>query len=82
MTEIIVTRNGQITLPKKIREKLKIREGDIVIVNTVGEGLLVSKRNPAAFDKRNFLPENFDKTLTEMRRYPHTQRLRKLGIIS
>jgi len=32
-----VTRNGQITLPKSVREKLGVYEGDIVEIEIVGE---------------------------------------------
>jgi AbrB family looped-hinge helix DNA binding protein len=40
-----VTRNGQITLPKSIREKLGVYEGDIVEIEIVGENaVLVPKK--------------------------------------
>jgi antitoxin MazE len=40
-----VTRNGQITLPKSVREKLGVYEGDIVEIEIVGENaVLVPKK--------------------------------------
>ena len=40
-----VTRNGQITLPKSVREKLGVYEGDIIEIEIVGENaLLVPKK--------------------------------------
>ena len=53
MRQTIVTRGGQITLTKEIREKLKIKEGDLVHINVQGDLVLISKKNPKAFDKNN-----------------------------
>ncbi len=40
-----VTRNGQITLPKSVREKLGVYEGDIIEIEIVGENaVLVPKK--------------------------------------
>jgi len=59
MAETRVTRGGQITLTKDIREKLDIREGDKVRINVIGDMAFVSKKDPSAFDKHDFLPESF-----------------------
>lgn len=80
MAEVIVTRGGQITLAKEIRQKLHIREGDIVSVNVLGASALVSKRDPVAFEKHDFLPDNFAKILAEMRKFSPADRLKRLGI--
>lgn len=80
MAEVLVTRGGQITLTKDVREKLHIREGDVVIVNVLGNNALVSKRNPAALEKHDFLPENFAKTLKTIRKFSWSNRLQRLGI--
>ena len=81
MTEVVVTRAGQITLTKDVREKLNIREGDIVVINTTGSTVTISKRNPAVFDKvRPFLPEHFETILKKIRTAP-TARLKRLGIL-
>jgi len=81
MSQTIVTRGGQITLTKEIREKLKIKEGDLVHINVQGDLVLISKKNPKAFDKNNFLPNNFAKTLNEIRKVSYEDRLKRLGII-
>ena len=81
MAEVMVTRGGQITLTKDVRGKLDVKEGDIVIVNVLGNAALVSKRDPAAFDKHDFLPDNFSKTLREIRTFSWEGRLKRLGIV-
>ncbi|HLC70970.1 MAG TPA: AbrB/MazE/SpoVT family DNA-binding domain-containing protein [Candidatus Nanoarchaeia archaeon] len=81
MAEVIVTRGGQITLTKDVREKMKVREGDVIIVNVLGDCAMVSKRDPKAFEKHNFLPENFSKTLHEIRSFSFEKRLKRLGVI-
>ena len=76
----VVTRGNQITLTKKIREKLQIREGDSIVLNLQGEILMISKKNPEVFDKTgDFLPENFDKTLKSLRN-DSRERFKRLGI--
>ena len=81
MTEVIVTRNGQITLSKDVREKLGIREGDHVIVNVSGDVVLVSKKDPTIWDRvGSFLPENFEKILKEIHGDTH-KRFKRLNII-
>lgn len=80
MAEVMVTRGGQITLTKDVREKMHVREGDVVMVNILGESALVSKRDPKALEKHDFLPENFAKTLKTIRTFSWNERLRRLGI--
>lgn len=82
MTEVLVTRGGQITLTKDVRERMHIAEGDIVMLNVLGDTALVTKKNPKAFEKSNFLPESFSKTLKEMRSFSWEGRLKRLGVIS
>lgn len=81
MTEVMVTRGGQITLTKDVREKLGIKEGDIILLNIEGDTALVSKKNPKIFETHDFLPENFEKTLRRMRTFSYTDRLKRQGII-
>lgn len=81
MTQTLVTRNGQITLAKRVRERLHIREGDRVNVNVLGEIVLISKRDPRAFETHDFLPEQFSKTLHALRAFSHAGRLRRLGVL-
>ena len=78
--QTIVTRGGQITLTKEIRERLGIREGDKIILNISGDSIMVSKRDPKIFDKfGDFLPERFDKVLSKIRT-DEKERLKRLGI--
>ena len=61
-----VTTKGQITLPKKLREKLKIKPGDYLSIFQVGEDIVLTKKAPSQsprfrerpVDKKNFLDEN------------------------
>ncbi len=79
--EVVVTRGSQITLTKEIREKMKVREGDRIILNTMGDILIASKRDSRVFDNfKEFLPGKFDKILKRMRD-DEKERLRRLGII-
>ena len=81
MPETIVTRGGQVTLTKDIREKLNIKEGDTIIINTIGETAMISKRDSSVFKKHNFLPDNFEKSLKELRSFSMEDRLKRLKII-
>ncbi|MGD0405607.1 MAG: AbrB/MazE/SpoVT family DNA-binding domain-containing protein [Candidatus Bathyarchaeia archaeon] len=38
-----VTTNGQFTIPKKLREKFSIKEGDLLIVEATDNGILFKK---------------------------------------
>lgn len=80
MAETIMTRGGQITISKEFRKRLNVEEGDIVTVNTIGEIMLVSKKDSNVLDKSGFLPENFDKLLKKIRSSPE-ERLKRFGII-
>lgn len=80
MSEVVVTRNGQITLSKEIRQKLDIDEGDYVIVNLAGDSILISKKDPAVWDRiESFLPADFPRVLTQIRGNTE-KRLKRLGI--
>jgi len=80
-TGTIVTRGSQITLTKDIREKTGIREGDRVILNVVGNTVVVAKRDPSVFDNiKGFLPENSDDVMRKMRS-DSRERFRRLGIV-
>lgn len=81
MTEVIVTRGGQITLTRDVRERLHIKEGDTIMLNLSGESILISKKDPKAFETRNFLPDNFSKTLKDIRSFSYPNRLRRLGVL-
>lgn len=80
MSKVIVTRGSQITLTQNIRNKLGIREGDVIIMNVIGDNIIASKKDPGVFrSSKDFLPENFEKTLSKIRENP-LERLKKLRI--
>ncbi len=77
----VVTRNGQITIPKEARERLGIREGTPLQVNISGNRIIIAKSTPDFWKnfKGGFLPKDFE----EMRKTWRTdeiERLKKLGI--
>jgi AbrB family looped-hinge helix DNA binding protein len=80
MTTVTVTRHAQITIPKKIREALGIREGESVDVSLNNEKIIVRKSLPKIKDFRDFLPQDFDTVLVKMRR-DSRERLKTLGIL-
>jgi len=80
MTTVTVTRHAQITIPKKIREALGIREGESVDVSLNNEKIIVRKSLPNIKDFRDFLPQDFDTVLVKMRR-DSRERLKTLGIL-
>jgi bifunctional DNA-binding transcriptional regulator/antitoxin component of YhaV-PrlF toxin-antitoxin module len=80
--EVIVTRNGQTTLTKKIREKMKVNEGDKIVMNFLEGSVIISKKNPSVFRNiKGFLPKNFENTLKKMRT-GEKGRLKELGLLS
>lgn len=80
MVTVTVTRNTQITIPKKIREKLGIRVGDKVEVDLEDKKLVVRKAKLSFSSYRDFLPKGFDQILDKMRK-DSIDRLKKLGVI-
>jgi len=81
MTEVVVTRHGQITLTKELREDLGIREGDKVIVNRENGFAIISKKDIAVWDRLgDFLPDNFEKVLEKIRS-DSTKRFKAVGLI-
>ncbi len=77
-----VTRNGQITIPKDIREKLAIREGTPLQVNLYGSAIVIAKSTPEFWKtfKGGFLPKDFEEMRKEWR-VDEIGRLKKLGIL-
>ncbi|MBI2143911.1 AbrB/MazE/SpoVT family DNA-binding domain-containing protein [Candidatus Woesearchaeota archaeon] len=76
-----VTRGSQITLTKEVREKVGIAEGDKVMLNVIGNTIVVAKRDPSVFGNiEPFLPANFENVL-KMFRTDSRKRLERLGII-
>jgi AbrB family looped-hinge helix DNA binding protein len=65
MQAVKVLPKWQITIPKKVREKLKIRVGDTVIVEEK-EGEIVLKKGKTIYDYAESLP-NLGMTVDEIR---------------
>jgi AbrB family looped-hinge helix DNA binding protein len=65
MQAVKVLPKWQITIPKKAREKLKIRVGDTMVVEE-REGEIVLKRGKTIFDYTESLP-NLGMTIDEIR---------------
>lgn len=76
MSVVKVTRNSQVTIPKEIRKKVGIKEGDRVEVTVEGNGVLIRKIEME--DITDFLPKNFEEMIT---RKDSRSRLRELGVI-
>jgi len=81
MSIVTVTRNAQITIPKKIREALGIKEGDKIIMRIEGEKIIVEKvREDVWLDPTGFLPRDFERILKKLRSDSRI-RFKRLGII-
>jgi len=81
MASVTVTRHSQVTIPKEIREAAGITEGDKVKMKVVdGNKILIEKANQDAWmDCTDFLPEDFEKTLANLRS-DSTTRFKRLGL--
>ena len=80
MATVTVTRNAQITIPKKIRETLGIVEGDRVALRIEGNRAVLEKVNEDVWaDCTDFLPEDFEKVLEKIRK-DSTARFKRLGL--
>lgn len=67
MSEVKVTRGSQITLTQEVREKIGVKEGDKVVLNVVDSQIMVTKKDPEAFETEGFLPGDFDRSLKKIR---------------
>ncbi len=64
MATTTVTRNGQITLRKEIRDELGIREGTQLTINRKGDVIMIKKVDDNSWEElESFLPDNFDDEL-------------------
>lgn len=55
MSTVKVLPKGQITLPKKVRQKLKIHEGDALVLLQKGDSIIL-KKGITIFDLKGMLP--------------------------
>lgn len=65
MKVVKILPKGQITLPKKIREKLGVKTGDLLIIDESEKGI-VMRKGKTIFDFAGTLP-NIGMTVEEMR---------------
>jgi len=69
-----ISSKGQIVIPKKIREQLKLKEGDEVVIYLMENGIVIKKKKKANLKElRGILAGKIDfkeavKTLEELRR--------------
>jgi AbrB family looped-hinge helix DNA binding protein len=68
----------QITLPKKLRDKLGIKEGDKVDIRLENNRIVV-EAGKTTFDE-DFLPKDFKNTLKKLRS-DSAKRFKRLGIV-
>ncbi len=81
MSKVIITRNFQITIPKEVREKLKLSIGDQMLIHAEGLKIIVEPTSDDVWEIcSDFLPENYEK-IQEKLRADATDRFKKLGII-
>jgi len=81
MPVVIITRNYQITIPKQIREKLGLKEGDKVEIYQEGDRIVIKKLEKRELEElRDFLPENFDEILSRIRGST-MNRLKRLDVL-
>ena len=63
-----ITRNYQITIPKEIRENLKLKIGDNMQIHIIDNKIVVEPINENVWENSSdFLPENFDKIQKHIR---------------
>ncbi|MEM2756259.1 MAG: AbrB/MazE/SpoVT family DNA-binding domain-containing protein [Candidatus Bathyarchaeia archaeon] len=71
MKEILVTRKGQVTIPVEYRRKYRIREGVKVLIEDIGNGLLLkpvpSLEEQAGIDAGKYDVKELKKLLDRMR---------------
>lgn len=66
-----VTRKGQVTIPKKVRQKFGIKEDDKLIVKATEKGILFQKiprlKDIAGIDAKYGTPEEIKKEIDKLR---------------
>ena len=81
MPVVKITRNYQITIPKQIRDKLGLKEGDKVEIYQEGDKIVIKKLQKEELEElRDFLPENFDEILSKIRGRT-VDRLKRLEVL-
>ena len=66
---VTISSKGQITLPKALRDKHNLREGDLAVVVDAGEGILIRpKSSLRGLLKGKIDEQGFEKDLRAVRR--------------
>lgn len=80
-TQVTVTRNAQVTIPKEVRDVLGIAEGNKVTMRVEGDKIVIQKVDEDVWsDCTDFLPEHFEKVLTKLRS-DSRNRFKRLGLL-
>jgi AbrB family looped-hinge helix DNA binding protein len=81
MISVVVTRHFRVTIPKKLREVLRINEGDKVRMRVEGNKIVIEKIDTSVRSNcTDFLPDNFEKIQAQLRN-DSRKRLKRLRIV-
>ncbi len=80
MPIVKITRNYQVTIPKQIREKLGLKEGDRVEIYWEEDKIIIKKVEEDIEELRDFLPKDFDEILKKVRGNT-VDRLKRIGVL-
>lgn len=80
MAKTKITRNYQITLPKEIREHLKLEIGENLQIHLDQNKIILERSDDDVWEEcAGFLPENFEEIM-ELYHTDQTTRFKKLGL--
>jgi AbrB family looped-hinge helix DNA binding protein len=80
MEKTMLTRNYQVTIPKKIRNQLGLKLGDELRIRAEDGKIVMEPLDEIAWDESpSFLPDNFEKVQANLR-HDSSERFRRLGI--
>jgi antitoxin ChpS len=74
MKLVRLSKKGQFVIPKKIREALRIKEGDKLLVILEGSKLVITKPHEYASVTRGLLKGTWGKSRQEVERYIERER--------
>ena len=78
MAEVVV-KHGRIPL-EGIMDTLDIHDGDTLSLNVAGDLIMIAKKDEKVWDEaRDFLPKNFNKILSKLRK-DSSDRLKEIGV--
>jgi AbrB family looped-hinge helix DNA binding protein len=80
MEKTTITRNFQITIPREIREKLHLKQGEHLRMQVQEDHIIVERMEENVWDTHDFLPANFPEILDKLRT-DETEKYKRLGIL-